>query len=136
MKIESITEITDEILNGIQSIHSTTRDEIDYRKGDTFFIAREKGVILGYAHSRFSAFTLLALYVLKEHRNSKINVGSSLLLETLGSLKTNGVNRIQAGIEPSNKEVIPFYEKYGFGSPQVGKTGFTTLTYNAPCQNT
>jgi len=136
MNIELISDITDQILNGLQKIHSVNRKELDYRNGDTFLIAKEGAEVLGYAHSRFSCSTLIALYVVKEHRKSTKKIGSSLLLRTVEELKNNGGNRLQAGIEPNNKKVISFYEKYGFSKPSVGKTGFTTITYDVRCQYT
>ena len=129
MNIEPITEITEEILNAIQDIHNISKEELDYRDGDTFLIAKEQDLILGYSHARLSASHILALYVLDNHR--KNNVGSSLLLNTIETLKNKGLNHIHLGVEPTNKDVIPFYEKYGFNITSVGKIGFTTLTYNA-----
>ena len=130
MNIELTSDITEQILKGIQKIHSVSREELDYRNDDTFLIATDGNEFLGYAHSRFSCCTLLALYVVQKHRKSRKKVGSSLLLRTLEELKNCSVNRLQAGIEPNNKKVISFYEKHGFSKTSIGKTGFTTITYD------
>jgi len=130
MNIEPITEVTEEIFNGIQYIHNISKEELDYRDGDIFLIAKEQDLILGYSHARLSASHILALYVLDKHRKGKSKVGSSLLSDTIETLKNKGINHIHLGVEPTNKGVIPFYEKYGFNITSVGKTGFKTLTYN------
>lgn len=136
MKIEPITKITLEVLDAIQGIHNISKDELDYRDGDTFLIAKEQDLILGYSHARLSTSHILALYVLDNHRKGERRVGSSLLSDTIKTLKNKGINHIHLGVEPTNKGVIPFYEKYDFNITSVGKTGFTTLTYNVQCQNT
>jgi len=130
MKIEPVFEITDEIIDEIQSIHKISREQLNFQNGDTLLIARKGDVILGYAHARESISHILALYVLENQRRSKNKVGGSLLTKTIEGLKNNGANKINAGIEPKNRSVIEFYKKYGFNVINIGKTGFITITLN------
>jgi len=133
MDIEQVSKITDKIINGINEIHSISKEDLGFEPKDTLLVAAEGNAFLGYVHARGLTCHLLALYVAQDNRRSTAKVGSSLLLSAIESLSTQGARQIFLGVEPNNKQAIPFFQKHGFKIFGEGKTGFTTLTHSISC---
>lgn len=80
-------------------------------KHNTFFIAYENGIALGYILwlERKSYFRLYSLAVLPEHRDKKVG---SFLLEY--SFKNLTCKTFSLEVKQSNEKAINLYKKFGF----------------------
>ena len=80
----------------------------------TFLVALENEIVVGYVISRVVDVGGHIIAIAVDPGKRRMEIGKTLMMETLKRLKTSGVNNVWLEVRISNQDAIEFYWKLGF----------------------